>query len=122
MSEETNCDRRRFLVSAAVSIAVAEVTVGSAAAQSTHTKPPTANALKPQTNTSFTSLKQIDAGLLSVSYAEAGPANGPPVLLLHEWPYDIYSFVDVAPFARIGRLSGDRPLPARLRHDAFSFE
>jgi pimeloyl-ACP methyl ester carboxylesterase len=53
--------------------------------------------IKPGTNTSFAPLKQIDAGLLSVGYAEAGPANGPPVILLHGWPYDIYSFVDVAP-------------------------
>jgi pimeloyl-ACP methyl ester carboxylesterase len=96
MSEEINRNRRRFLMSAAASIAAAEVTFGSAAAQSTDTKPPTPNTLKPQTNTSFASLKQIDAGLLSVGYAEAGPANGPPVLLLHGWPYDIYSFVDVA--------------------------
>jgi len=48
-------------------------------------------------NTSFSALKQIDAGLLSVGYAEAGPANGRPVLLLHGWPYDIYTYVDVAP-------------------------
>jgi pimeloyl-ACP methyl ester carboxylesterase len=48
-------------------------------------------------NTSFSLLKQIDAGLLNVSYAEAGPANGNPVILLHGWPYDIYSYVDVAP-------------------------
>jgi pimeloyl-ACP methyl ester carboxylesterase len=48
-------------------------------------------------NTSFGSLKKIDAGLLNVGYAEAGPSNGPPVILLHGWPYDIYSFVDVAP-------------------------
>jgi pimeloyl-ACP methyl ester carboxylesterase len=52
---------------------------------------------KPGTNTSFRSLKQIDAGLLNVGYAEDGPANGPAVILLHGWPYDIYSFVDVAP-------------------------
>ena len=52
---------------------------------------------KPGTNTSFGPLKQIDAGLLNVGYAEAGPAAGPPVILLHGWPYDIYSFVDVAP-------------------------
>jgi pimeloyl-ACP methyl ester carboxylesterase len=49
------------------------------------------------TNTSFASLKQINAGLLNVGYAEDGPANGPAVILLHGWPYDIYSFVDVAP-------------------------
>src|SRR5689334_2239108 len=49
------------------------------------------------TNTSFGSLKQIDAGLLNVGYAEAGPANGPVVILLHGWPYDIYSYADVTP-------------------------
>ena len=42
-------------------------------------------------------LKQIDAGLLNVAYAEAGPADGPAVILLHGWPYDIYSFVEVTP-------------------------
>jgi pimeloyl-ACP methyl ester carboxylesterase len=46
---------------------------------------------------SFAPLKQIDAGLLNVGYAEAGPADGQPVILLHGWPYDIHSFVEVAP-------------------------
>ena len=45
----------------------------------------------------FDTIKQIDAGLLNVGYAEAGPLNGTPVILLHGWPYDIYSFVDVTP-------------------------
>jgi len=49
------------------------------------------------TGNAFGSLKQIHAGLLDVGYAEAGPAGGPVVILLHGWPYDIHSFVDVAP-------------------------
>ena len=59
--------------------------------------PPTVNWAANGRNTSFSSLKQINAGLLNVGYAEAGPASGPPVILLHGWPYDIYSFVDVTP-------------------------
>ena len=66
-------------------------------AQSSKPKPPGLPTVKPGTNTSFGSLKQIDAGALNVGYAEAGRANGPAVILLHGWPYDIYSFVDVAP-------------------------
>jgi pimeloyl-ACP methyl ester carboxylesterase len=95
MSEEINHDRRRFLATAVMTIASAELgMIGSAAAQSSKATVP---AIKPGTNTSFGSLKQIDAGLLNVGYAEAGPAAGPVVILLHGWPYDIYSYVDVAP-------------------------
>jgi len=52
---------------------------------------------KPETNTSFGALKQINAGVLSVGYAEAGLSRGPAVILLHGWPYDIHSFADVTP-------------------------
>jgi len=51
----------------------------------------------PATTASFGPLKQVDAGVLDVGYAEAGPAGGPVVLLLHGWPYDIHSYVEVTP-------------------------
>jgi pimeloyl-ACP methyl ester carboxylesterase len=53
--------------------------------------------IRPGVHTSFASLKQIDAGVLNVGYAEAGPAGGLPIILLHGWPYDIHTYVDVAP-------------------------
>jgi pimeloyl-ACP methyl ester carboxylesterase len=53
--------------------------------------------ITPGTNTAFGALQQIDAGVLNVGYAEAGPSTGPVVLLLHGWPYDIHSYGDVAP-------------------------
>ena len=98
MSEDINHHRRRFLGTAAMTIAAAQlVMTGSARAQSGNAGPATLPAVKPGTNTSFGPLKQIDAGVLNVGYAEAGPADGRVVILLHGWPYDIYSYVDVAP-------------------------
>jgi pimeloyl-ACP methyl ester carboxylesterase len=97
MSEEIRQDRRHFLGTAAMSIAAAEfAVVGSANAQSATTAREV-SVTKPGSQTSFGPLKQIDAGVLNIGYVEAGPAGGPPVILLHGWPYDIYSFVDVAP-------------------------
>jgi pimeloyl-ACP methyl ester carboxylesterase len=92
---EINQDRRRFFGSAAMIVAATQLgMIAPAAAQRTEVKVP---AIKPGTNTSFGPLKQIDAGVLNIGYAEAGPANGPVVILLHGWPYDIHSFVDVSP-------------------------
>jgi len=94
MFEDINRDRRHFFGTAAMTIAAAQLGVLPADAQPAKTTLP---EVKPGTHTSFAPLKQIDAGVLNVAYAEAGPANGPPVILLHGWPYDIYSFVDVTP-------------------------
>src|SRR5437667_9690539 len=94
-SEQIDHGRRRLLGAATVSAAVAQLGLTrSAPAQSKSSGLP---AIKPGTHTSFDPLKQIDAGVLNIGYAEAGPADGPPVILLHGWPYDIHSFVDVAP-------------------------
>ena len=96
--EDINQERRRLFGVAAASIAVAELgMIGVARAQTGNAKPTPLPSGKPGTNTSFAPLKQIDAGLLNIGYAEAGPPDGPVAILLHGWPYDIYSYVDVAP-------------------------
>src|SRR5262249_35593124 len=88
-SDGTNRDRRRFVGVASLAFAAAQIGLrGSAAAQSTKAT---------GSSTSLGPLKQIDAGPLSIGYAEAGPSGDRPVVLLHGWPYDIHSFVDVAP-------------------------
>jgi pimeloyl-ACP methyl ester carboxylesterase len=86
MAETINQNRRRMFAATVMTIAATQVHYSIAA-----------DAPARGTNSSFSSLKQVNAGLLNVGYAEAGPAAGPPVILLHGWPYDIYSFVDVAP-------------------------
>jgi len=79
MTMTINQNRRRLLGAAAMTIAAAGLPKARAA------------------ESSFGPLKQINAGLLRVGYAEAGPAKGAPVILLHGWPYDIHMYVDVAP-------------------------
>ena len=111
MSEKIDVQRRNFFGTAAMTLATAQLVLAGAS-QAGFIKLTAASDgdlirarsaglpdIKPGTNTGFPSgsLKQIDAGLLNVGYVEVGPPNGPAVLLLHGWPYDIYSFVDVAP-------------------------
>jgi len=105
-TDAINHERRRLLGGAVAAIAAAQVPWAEAA-QST-----------------FGALKQINAGVLSVGYAEAGPANGTPVILLHGWPYDIHTYVDVAPLLAeaIRRLHCDEPLEERLHRAALPRE
>ena len=102
MSDQSSSPTRRgFLRTSAVgavTIAAAQLAaIGSADAQSGSPKRADLPRIKPGTNTSFASLRQIEAGVLNVGYAEAGRADGPVVILLHGWPYDIHTYVDVAP-------------------------
>jgi pimeloyl-ACP methyl ester carboxylesterase len=95
MNEQFSYDRRRFFSTAAMTLAATQFGgIGSARAQS---NPPKPAAKRASANTTFATMKQIVAGPLNVGYAEAGPVGGPAVVLLHGWPYDIHSYVDVAP-------------------------
>jgi hypothetical protein len=103
MPHEIDRHRRHFFGIAAGTLAAGLAVTASAKAQSGSSKSAKLAATNPGTNTSFGPLKQIDAGLLNVGYAEDGPADGPAVILLHGWPYDIQSFADVTPLlARAG--------------------
>ena len=98
MSFTVNSERRRFFAAAAMTVAATQLDVSAfAETQSGTSFGPEPSPVKPGTRDSFASLKQINAGLLSVAYVDVGPAEGPAVLLLHGWPYDIHSYVDVAP-------------------------
>ena len=87
MSEDVHFARRSFLGATAVAVA------GLGGLGTVHAQSSAASA----TNKSFGPLKQIEAGVLNIGYAETGPADGPAVILLHGWPYDIHTYVEVAP-------------------------
>lgn len=89
MPREMKHNRRSFLGTAAVSIVTAEMALMSTAHASFDK--PRESELK------FAPIKQIKAGVLDIGYYEAGPSDGPPVLLLHGYPYSIDSYIDVAP-------------------------
>ena len=96
-TEPTGMSRRRLMAIAGASVGATLFARSPLLAREDATAPTAANTTANAGSTSFAPLKQIDAGLLNVGHAETGPANGPAVVLLHGWPYDIYSFVDVAP-------------------------
>jgi pimeloyl-ACP methyl ester carboxylesterase len=97
-NSQLNPDRRRFLGTAAVALGAAGAAqlgmIGSASAQ---TRGPAGAARAARTIASFGPVQQINAGVLNVGYVEAGPRHGQPVILMHGFPYDIHSYVEVAP-------------------------
>ncbi len=105
MSAEAKHSRRTFLRNGAMTFAAAELAMilpaGAASSKVgsiiESTREPSNKAESAQAIPTFPTIKQVDAGLLNVGYAEVGPPRGPVVILLHGWPYDMHSFVDVAP-------------------------
>src|SRR5437868_5825529 len=98
MSEEISHPRRNLIGDVAKTIAAAQLgVIGTATARAGVAQraelPPTNHGI----GAPLAPLKQVDAGVLNVGYVDAGPANGPAVVLLHGWPYDIHSYVDVIP-------------------------
>lgn len=91
MHDPINTRRRRLLGTTVAGLSLLELGLSGLANAQTIGQDSAPRAV------SFGSLKQVDIGTLSMGYAEAGPQNGPVVILLHGWPYDIYSFVEVTP-------------------------
>jgi pimeloyl-ACP methyl ester carboxylesterase len=97
MNDDVTLDRRRFLTGMVAALAASELgAIDLVHGRSAVAEEPR-RAIESGGHESFDTLKQVDAGVLSVGYAEAGPPRGPAVILLHGWPYDIHSFVEVAP-------------------------
>src|SRR5688500_9062598 len=92
VTDQHDPQRRMFLRTGAAVVAAAPMLTGGAAVAQT----PAALGRRPA-NAAFPALKRVRTGSLEVAYAEVGPADGVPVLLLHGWPYDIHTYVDAAP-------------------------
>ena len=95
MSNAVNLRRRRLLGTTIASIGVLDL--GLAEFAHAQPAPSASNALSAGQANPFGTLHQIDAGVLNIGYADLGPKNGPAVILLNGWPYDIYSYAEVAP-------------------------
>jgi len=90
--EKIDRERRIILAKATLGIAAMELALNN----------PTSQVQAAVTSSSSVSrrlepLKHVDAGVLNIGYYEDGPANGPVVVLLHGFPYDVHSYIDVAP-------------------------
>jgi pimeloyl-ACP methyl ester carboxylesterase len=95
MSDQINTRRRRLLGTTLAGLSLMELGLASGIA---HAQTGTGNTKAAGSRAaSFDTIRQINAGSLNVGYAEAGPQNGPVVILVHGWPYDIYSYAEVAP-------------------------
>src|ERR1700733_4139079 len=95
---ESTYDRRRFLSATAMTLAAPGFALLDFSSGNSRKSDLTGTTQTSQmSNNSFKTIKQINAGVLNIGYAETGPENGTTVILLHGWPYDICSFKDVAP-------------------------
>lgn len=95
MSDQVNARRRRLLQTTVAGLSLMELGLsGLVHAQS---KEATGGTKSAKSRAGFAAIRQVNAGTLDIGYAEAGPSNGPVVILLHGWPYDIYSFAEVTP-------------------------
>jgi pimeloyl-ACP methyl ester carboxylesterase len=98
MSTETKYGRRRFLRNAALSLGATELALmGLSNAQLTNEKTEKIIEGKNKAVMPMGPIKQIEAGCLNVGYLDEGPINGPAIILLHGWPYDIHSYDEVIP-------------------------
>ena len=121
-TESIKISRRRLFEMAGLSAAATLLARSPLFAQSSTTKPADLPTIKPGTNTSFGSLKQIDAGVLNVGYAEAGPADGPAGHSSARLALRHSQLCRCRSVAGVGGLPGDRAVSARLWHDALSFK
>ncbi|WP_158938725.1 alpha/beta fold hydrolase [Burkholderia sp. S171] len=95
MPDQINTRRRRLLETTVAGFSLMELGLSGLAKAQSNT--PTAGTRSATRVASFDNIRQVNIGTLSMGYAEAGPQNGPVVILLHGWPYDIYSFAEVTP-------------------------